>query len=142
LGGDFLQHLLKCTCSNGRLVNISTIAHGTVPIDLHDLYRRQVKLIGSNSLYLHSEESAHILRLLTPNFETGKLQAPDIHSVIDLTPQIQAAVPTTTSTPASDAASPHKKPSLIGSAFQSVQNGARGKVVLQFHKEEENGIHI
>ena len=110
LGGPALHSLLLTLAANGRLVNISTPAHGEVAIDLHDVYRRQLQLRGANSLYLDAVESAGVMRVLGGLFDEGSLSVLEIAQRVDVS----------------------KGGEVVGQAYESVAKGARGKVVLLF----------
>jgi len=108
---------MHCVAANGRLVSIATKRNELVQVDLFDMYRRQTRFLGANSLYLDSSESATILRKLTPAFESGALEPSPIHSVVDV-----LSMP------------PNKN---IGELYDAVIKGARGKVVLTFGPEPD-----
>ena len=111
LGGAVVAPLLRTLASNGRLVNISTKAHESVSVDLHDMYRRQLRLLGANSLYVDAVQSAKVLGEWGARFEAGEVTPAAIGEIVDVRRDGGKGV---------------------GAAYASVAKGARGKVVLAF----------
>ncbi|KAK3721489.1 hypothetical protein LTR37_003045 [Vermiconidia calcicola] len=65
--------------SRGRLSIITAPRQGTteLPVEIKALYRRQVEVIGCNTASSPQAEMASMMSELTPQFESGKLKAPD-----------------------------------------------------------------
>ena len=131
VGGSAIAPLLLCLASNGRLVNISTKKDEQVPIDLHDMYRRQTQIRGANSLYLTAEDSAAILRdRLTPLFEQHVLTPLAVGARVDAMAAVIEEEADGGSN--SQSASNGSASNAVGTAYESVLNGAKGKIVLNF----------
>lgn len=140
VGGSAVAPLLHCLASNGRLVNIATKKGEQVPIDLHDMYRRQTQIRGANSLYLTAEDSAAILRdKLTPLFEQNVLTPLAVSARVDAMAGmgdeeeesgVEGGEGSTNGVSSAVAGI-----SAVGAAYESVLKGARGKVVLNFDNE-------
>ena len=134
VGGSAIAPLLRCLASNGRLVNIATKKGEEVPIDLHDMYRRQTQLRGANSLYLTAEDSAAILRdKLTSLFEERILTPLAVSARVDA----KAAVVGEEGEGAlgGNGSANGASGNAVGAAYESVLKGARGKVVINFDTE-------
>lgn len=67
----------------GRISIISAPRQGSreLTLDLLSLYRRQIELVGCNSAAYPQSEMAQMLKDLAPDFESGKLVAPDEKSM-------------------------------------------------------------
>ena len=65
--------------TRARMSIISAPRQGNreLPLDLLSLYRRQIELVGCNSAAYPQQEMAQMLKDLTPDFESGRLIAPD-----------------------------------------------------------------
>jgi NADPH:quinone reductase len=59
----------------GRLAVIIAKGDGKVTLDLRDLYRRRLQLLGVNSLLVDSRQTAEIYRELNRLIEAGKLRS-------------------------------------------------------------------
>lgn len=71
----------------GRLCTITAPRSGSteLAVDVTSLYRRQISLIGCNSLAYSQAEMAQLLtRDLVPLVESGKLQAPELGNTVRL----------------------------------------------------------
>jgi len=71
----------------GRLCTITAPRSGNkeLAVDITSLYRRQISLIGCNSLAYSQAEMARMLtRDLVPLIESGKLQAPELGNTVRL----------------------------------------------------------
>ena len=86
-------------------------AHEAVSLDLHDMYRRQLRLLGANSLYVDAVQSAKVLGEWGARFEAGEVTPAAIGEIVDVRRDGGKGV---------------------GAAYASVAKGARGKVVLAF----------
>ena len=82
----------------------SSAAGREVSLDLFDLYRRRLSLLGINTAVLTVEDGARILDQLRPLFEAGQLRP---HPRLELHPLDQAA-----------------------KAYEQVSRGTASKVVL------------
>jgi len=60
---------------DGRLAVIVAKGDGKATLDLRDLYRRRLQLLGVNTLLVDTTENAGIYRELRLLFETGKLRS-------------------------------------------------------------------
>ena len=91
VGGELVTKCLAALAPKGRLTEISVPPkQQQVSIDLMDFYRRQLRLLGVNSLELDAINCAAILEDLAPGFESKALLAPD-SSEIEKQPLAQAA---------------------------------------------------
>ena len=73
----------KCLASlapKGRQVAISSSPEPRVTFNLVSFYHNQSRLFGVDSLGLSFEEAAEILRELTPGFESGEFQPPEVQA--------------------------------------------------------------
>ncbi len=77
VGGPLFEPCLQSLAHRGRLVEITT-AQRRVEFDLLDFYRRELRLLGVNTLSLDAAAGARVLDALRPGFESGALQAPRI----------------------------------------------------------------
>lgn len=91
VGGELVTKCLAALAPKGRLTEISVPPkQQQVSIDLMDFYRRQLRLLGVNSLELDAIDCAAILEDLAPGFESKALLAPD-SSEIEKLPLASAA---------------------------------------------------
>lgn len=104
VGSVIFQPMLESLADGGRLVVYSTAAGRDVTVDLFDLYRRRLQLVGVNTGVVDAAWGARILGELTPLFESGAVRPPRIAARYPLS---QAA-----------------------KAYDAVAHGAPGKVVL------------
>jgi len=74
VGAPVLRPLLESLGPGGRLCVYSAAAGREAPLDLFDLYRRRLTLLGINTAVLTAPEGARILDHLRPLFESGKLR--------------------------------------------------------------------
>lgn len=73
VGGPLFEQSLPALASNGRIIEISAPTDKSkVSFDLLDFYRRDLKLIGVNTLHLDAITCADILQKLTDNIEADK----------------------------------------------------------------------
>jgi NADPH:quinone reductase-like Zn-dependent oxidoreductase len=73
----------KCLASlgrRGRQVAISSSPDPIVSFNLVNFYHNESRLLGFDSLKLTIEESAAILRLLAPGFESGAFPPPQVET--------------------------------------------------------------
>ena len=79
--GDFTltNAAFNVLATRGRLSIITAPRQGTteLPIDILALYRRQVELVGCNTVGSSQQEMAQLMKELAQSFEAGKLYAPD-----------------------------------------------------------------
>jgi NADPH:quinone reductase len=104
VGAPVFRALLDSLAPAGRLCVYSAAAGREVPLDLFDLYRRRLSLLGINTAVLTVEDGARILDQLRPLFEAGQLRP---HPRLELHPLDQAA-----------------------KAYEQVSRGPASKVVL------------
>jgi NADPH2:quinone reductase len=78
VGGAMFEPCLKSLALRGRHVAIASNPDPRVSFNLVDFYHRESRLIGVDSVKLSFEESAEILRGLTPGIEDGTFPAPKI----------------------------------------------------------------
>ena len=70
VGGSLFEQCLPTLGSGGRIIEISASAgKSKVSFDLLDFYRRDLKLIGVNTLHLDAMACAEVLQKLTSNLE-------------------------------------------------------------------------
>lgn len=74
VGGAVFQPLLDALAAGGRLVVYSAAGGREVSLDLLNLYRRRLKLVGVNTAAAGAVECARILTDLVPLFTSGALQ--------------------------------------------------------------------
>ena len=74
VGAPVFRPLLESLGPGGRLCVYSAAAGREVPLDLFDLYRRRLSLLGINTAVVTVEDGARILDQLRPLFETGRLR--------------------------------------------------------------------
>lgn len=74
VGGEMVLRAITALAPRGRLTEISVPPkQQQVTIDLLDFYRRQLRLLGVNSLDWNAQNCADILEALTPGFEENAL---------------------------------------------------------------------
>lgn len=79
VGGTMFEPCLKTLALKGRQIEISSpLDNRQVCFNLLDFYRRELKLLGVNSLSADTIACGNILAQLTPGFELAKLQPPMI----------------------------------------------------------------
>jgi NADPH2:quinone reductase len=78
VGGAMFEPCLKSLALRGRHVAIASNPDPRVSFNLVDFYHRESRLIGVDSVKLTFEESAEILRGLTPGIEDGTFPPPPI----------------------------------------------------------------
>lgn len=71
VGGVTTAAALASLAHRGRLVAISAVGNRMVEIDLIAFYRDELALLGSNSTKLDVVNSARLLELMGPHFESG-----------------------------------------------------------------------
>jgi NADPH:quinone reductase len=71
VGGDMFEKCLAALALRGRQVVISSNPEPRVSFNLVDFYHNESRLLGVDSLKLSFEETAEILRQLTPGIESG-----------------------------------------------------------------------
>lgn len=75
VSGPLFPLMIEALAIEGRLAVIVAKGDGKVTLDLRDLYRRKLQLLGVNSLLVDSRETAEIYRELNPLIESGKLKS-------------------------------------------------------------------
>lgn len=79
--GDFTltRAAFNVLAGKGRLSTITAPRKGSteLSIDILSLYRRQIEIIGCNTVATSQEELAKLMSELTVTFESGKLTVPD-----------------------------------------------------------------
>lgn len=77
VGGAMVPKCLEALATGGRLTEISVPPkQQQVSIDMMDFYRRQLRLLGINTLDWDANGCAGILETLAPGFESNVLRAP------------------------------------------------------------------
>ncbi|QTB98371.1 zinc-binding alcohol dehydrogenase family protein [Alcaligenes sp. SORT26] len=74
VGSPYFEACLQSLALGGTQVVISTPSRN-VPFDIQAFYRRDLRLIGVDSLKLNASRCADVLRSLLPGFMDGSLQA-------------------------------------------------------------------
>ncbi|HSV81618.1 MAG TPA: zinc-binding alcohol dehydrogenase family protein [Ramlibacter sp.] len=77
VGSPYFAPALDSLAIGGTQILISTIER-TVPFDILGFYRRNLQMIGVDTLKLSVIECARILNVLIPGFEDGSLRAFDV----------------------------------------------------------------
>jgi NADPH:quinone reductase-like Zn-dependent oxidoreductase len=90
VGGPLFEVVLNTLGMGGRQVNITSVGERRVSFDLLDFYRRQITLLGVNTITLDAIASADILEALKPAFEQGRLTPPDIARTCSLDDAVEA----------------------------------------------------
>jgi NADPH:quinone reductase-like Zn-dependent oxidoreductase len=80
VGGALFEKCLASLALRGRQVAISSSPNPLVSFNLVDFYHNESRLLGLDSLKLGFEESAGILRLITPGIEAGIFPAPRVEA--------------------------------------------------------------
>jgi NADPH2:quinone reductase len=80
VGGAMFEPCLKSLALRGRHIAIASNPDPRVSFNLVDFYHREARLFGVDSLKLSFEETAEILRGLTPGIEDGTFPPPSIQS--------------------------------------------------------------
>ncbi len=96
---------LRAIAEGGRVAVISHGSERVVPIDLLDLYRRNLHLTGINSLLFDACTCARLLTEMIDGFERGALRPPSVGRVLGLEQAAQA--------------------------YQAVEEGAPARVILR-----------
>jgi NADPH:quinone reductase len=76
IGGAMFEPCLKSLASRGRHIAIASNPDPRVSFNLVDFYHRELRLFGVDSLKISFEESASILRGLTPGIEDESFPPP------------------------------------------------------------------
>jgi NADPH:quinone reductase-like Zn-dependent oxidoreductase len=77
VGSPYFQAALDSLAVGGTQVLISTIER-TVPLDILAFYRRNLQMLGVDSLKLSATQCARVLDELRPGFDDGSLRAFDV----------------------------------------------------------------
>ena len=80
VGGQMFEKCLASLTLRGRQVAISSSPDPVVSFNLVNFYHNESRLIGFDSLKLGFEESARILRLITPGIESGIFPPPKVET--------------------------------------------------------------
>jgi len=80
VGGAMFGKCLASLARGGRQVAISSSPDPVVSFNLVDFYHNDSRLFGFDSLALSFEESAEILRLITPGIESGIFPPPRVET--------------------------------------------------------------
>jgi len=78
VGGAMFEKCLAALAWRGRQVAISSSPEPRVSFNLVDFYHNESRLLGVDSLKLSFEETAEILRQLTPGIESGIFPPPAV----------------------------------------------------------------
>ena len=80
VGGTMCEQCLGALAWRGRQVAISSSPEPRVSFNLVDFYHNESRLLGADSLKLSFEETAEILRRLTPGIEAGTFPPPTVET--------------------------------------------------------------
>jgi NADPH:quinone reductase-like Zn-dependent oxidoreductase len=80
VGGALFEQCLSALAWRGRQVAISSSPEPRVGFNLVDFYHNESRLLGVDSLKLSFEETAEILRQLTPGIESGTFPPPAVET--------------------------------------------------------------
>jgi len=80
IGGAMFEKCIQSLALRGRQVVIASDPAPRVNFNLVDFYHNESRLIGLDSLKLDFEETAEILRSLTPLIESGELPLPTVET--------------------------------------------------------------
>ena len=80
VGGTMFEKCLGAVAWRGRQVAISSSPDPRVSFNLVDFYHNESRLFGVDSLKLSFEETAEILRRLTPGIVAGKFLPPSVET--------------------------------------------------------------
>lgn len=80
IGGVMFEKCLQSLAWRGRQVVIASNPEPRVNFNLVDFYHNESRLLGVDSLKLDFEETAEILRSLTPLIESGELPLPKVET--------------------------------------------------------------
>lgn len=89
VGGTPFEPRLALLGRRGRLVAIAATGDRRISFDLMDFYRRELRMLGVNSLVYDARAAAQILERLAPGFESGALK-PSPGQTFSLTDAIAA----------------------------------------------------
>jgi NADPH:quinone reductase len=84
VGAAIFAVLLDALAIRGRMLVISRIGGKDVNLDLFDLYRRQLSILGVDSAQAPADQCARILDTLRPGFESGALKPPRVDEEIPI----------------------------------------------------------
>jgi NADPH2:quinone reductase len=71
VGGVTTSAALASLAHRGRLVVINAVGNRRAEIDLVNLYHNEIQILGADSRKLDAVESARLLKLINPHFESG-----------------------------------------------------------------------
>ncbi len=80
IGGAMFEKCLQSLAWRGRQVVIASNPEPRVDFNLVDFYHNESRLLGVDSLKLGFDETAEILRSLTPSIENGDLPLPKVET--------------------------------------------------------------
>jgi NADPH:quinone reductase len=80
VGGSMFEKCLSALAWHGRQVAISSSPEPRVSFNLVNFYHNESRLLGVDSLKLSFEETAEILRRLTPGIESGIFPPPRVET--------------------------------------------------------------
>ena len=80
VGGTMFEKCLSALAWRGRQVAISSSHEPQVSFNLVNFYHNELRLLGVDSLKLSFEETAEILRRLTPGIESGIFPPPRVET--------------------------------------------------------------
>ena len=92
VGAPLFDPLLASLTNRGRMAIISSVGGKDVSVDIFDLYRRQLSIIGVDSAQTTAKEGAAILDHLRNGFESGALLPPRIDAEVPLVDAAEAYV--------------------------------------------------
>ena len=80
VGGHTFEPSLNALADNGRMVVIAASGDPRPEFSLLDFYRRNLQLLGLNTLFQTTEDCARILDQLAPGFVSGDLLPPRVRT--------------------------------------------------------------
>ena len=89
VGGPMFDEGLNMLAHRGRMAILASPSQRQVLFDVLDFYHNESQLFGVDTLKRDLTQSSEILSRLRTGFESGRLKAPVIHSVIPLEQAIQ-----------------------------------------------------
>jgi NADPH:quinone reductase len=91
------EKCLQSLAWRGRQVAIASNPEPRVSFNLVDFYHNESRLIGVDSLKLKFEETAEILRSLTPLIESGELPLPKVEAYpLERAPELYRGIASST----------------------------------------------
>jgi NADPH:quinone reductase len=73
VGGVLFPPLRDALADGGRMVVYAAVAGREVPLDLLELYRRRLQILGANTAVIDAAAGARMLTMLAPLFQRGEI---------------------------------------------------------------------